>query len=123
MKLLIVRGISGSGKSTYAKSLHPDYIHLEADQFFYVGEKYCFDPSKLAAAHRWCYQQVTYYLQKGYDVVVSNTFCRKWEYQQYLDLKNVSPALEISIHVCTGNYKSLHAPDKVVERQRKNWED
>jgi adenylate kinase family enzyme len=47
--IYLVRGIPGSGKSTFAKSLGG--THFETDQFFMVDGKYNFDGSKLKEAH------------------------------------------------------------------------
>jgi adenylate kinase family enzyme len=33
-RLIIIRGLPGSGKSTFAKSYFNGYIHLEADMYF-----------------------------------------------------------------------------------------
>jgi hypothetical protein len=56
-KVVIVRGISGSGKSHYASSLAATGV-VSADNFF-VGEDgvYRFDPSKLPLAHAECMLQ------------------------------------------------------------------
>lgn len=53
MNIVILIGISGAGKSTYAKTL-PRPIIVSADDFFMVGGEYKFDPSKLDAAHGRC---------------------------------------------------------------------
>jgi len=49
--LYIVRGIPGSGKSTFAKTLGGN--HYEADMYF-IGESgnYNFDPTKIKDAHQ-----------------------------------------------------------------------
>lgn len=127
MKLLIVRGLSGSGKSTYARSLlsKGEYDqHEEADMFFYQNPdgKYRFDSNFIASAHRWCKNNVESGLIMGRNVIVSNTFCRKWEYQPYLDLAKQYGA-EVEVYVCRGSFKSIHAPDEVVEKQKQNWEE
>jgi len=57
MKLILVRGVSGSGKTTYAKKLindDPSLSHYEADMFFYTNGSYNFNPFKLKDAHAWC---------------------------------------------------------------------
>jgi len=40
-KLILVRGLPGSGKSTFAKTF--GCLHVEADMFYIVGGKYRFD--------------------------------------------------------------------------------
>ena len=51
--LYIVRGIPGSGKSTFAKTLGGQ--HYESDMFF-INEngEYNFDVTKIKDAHQWC---------------------------------------------------------------------
>jgi predicted kinase len=84
--LYIVRGIPGSGKSTFAKTLGG--IHIEADQYFVDLEgNYNFDGSKIKLAHNWCMIQT----QKAMvddepKIVVSNTFTQEWEMETYFKL-------------------------------------
>ena len=51
--LYIVRGIPGSGKSTFAKTLGGQ--HFEADMYF-IDESgnYKFDITEIKLAHEWC---------------------------------------------------------------------
>ena len=84
MKVLyIVRGIPGSGKTTYAEGLGLKH-HYETDQFW--GEDYAFDPSRLREAHQWCQDVTETALADGNDVVVSNTFIRQWEIEPSLSI-------------------------------------
>ena len=88
--LYLVRGIPGSGKSTFAKSLGG--THFEADQFFMVDGKYKFDGSKLKEAHNWCQNIVNtamiLNLTAGLNkrIVVSNTFTQEWEMKPYFEM-------------------------------------
>jgi predicted kinase len=88
--LYIVRGLPGSGKSTFAKSLGG--IHSEADQFFMVDGEYKFDGSKIKDAHKWCQNEVNSAMILNHTtnlnnvIVVSNTFTQEWEMQPYLDM-------------------------------------
>lgn len=85
--LYIVRGIPGSGKSTFAKTLGG--IHWEADMFFtdpFTGD-YNFDPSKIKSAHEWCQLNVKENMMESEDkIIVSNTFTQEWEMQPYFDM-------------------------------------
>ena len=89
--LSICRGIAGSGKSTFAKTLGG--IHIEADQYFVDGDgNYNFDGSKIKLAHEYCKAQTEAWMktdgtQVNVDkIVVSNTFTQEWEFQPYLEL-------------------------------------
>jgi predicted kinase len=95
--LFLVRGLPGSGKSTFANHIWNEYAICEADQYF-IDKKtleYKFDPTKLREAHEWCRNQVEarmidHQVNKQYypEIVVSNTFTQEWEMQAYMDLAN-----------------------------------
>lgn len=95
-KLYILRGVSGSGKSTKAKELVAEqerrgnsHFIASADDFFVnkrSGE-YEFDPSKLRHAHAWCKTRAEMAMELGIEVVVvDNTNTQKWEYIPYIDM-------------------------------------
>jgi len=85
--LILLRGLPGSGKSTFAKALGKLYI--EADSYFISREtgEYQFDASKLKEAHEWCRENVDLLMDlDGCDIVVSNTFTQEWEMEPYFKL-------------------------------------
>jgi predicted kinase len=84
--LYIVRGIPGSGKSTFAKTLGGQ--HYEADMFFIDEEgNYNFDVSKIKDAHQWCQSIVKTDMILEYPkIVVSNTSTQEWEMEPYFKL-------------------------------------
>jgi adenylate kinase family enzyme len=73
--LILLRGLPGSGKSTFAKQICNQ--HIEADMFFIQDGEYKFDASKLKEAHAWCKDKTEAWMQKGYNVCVSNTFTQE----------------------------------------------
>jgi predicted kinase len=84
--LYIVRGIPGSGKSTFAKTLGGQ--HYEADMFFIDEEgNYKFDVTKIKDAHQWCQSFVKTDMILEYPkIVVSNTSTQEWEMEPYFTL-------------------------------------
>jgi predicted kinase len=88
--LYIVRGVPGSGKSTFAKSIGG--IHIEADQFFMENGKYNFDITKIKLAHKYCQNQTEAWMKtdgtqvNNDKIVVSNTFTQEWEMEPYFKL-------------------------------------
>jgi predicted kinase len=126
LKLILIRGVSGSGKTTYAKKLieeDPNLSHYEADMFFDVDGYYHFDPRQLKDAHSWCQARTEKDLKNGKSVIVSNTFTQKWEIEPYIELAKKYQA-NVIIKKMTGNYKNIHGvPDDVVERMKARWEN
>jgi predicted kinase len=84
--LYIVRGIPGSGKSTFAKQLTSNVF--EADHYFIDNEgNYNFDPSKIKDAHKDCQDNVRYAMESSISkIAVSNTSTQDWELQPYFEL-------------------------------------
>jgi predicted kinase len=92
--LTLVRGLPGSGKSTFANLITNEFSICEADKFFYDKEgNYNFDATKLREAHEWCREQVEIRMKDNGvnpqfypEIVVSNTFTQKWEMEAYYKL-------------------------------------
>ena len=120
--LILIRGISGSGKTTMAKELLKviDAKHFEADMYFTdIYGDYNFDPSKLKDAHLWCKTVTKQALENGHNVIVANTFTQKWEMKDYLDMD----CNTIAIFECKGEYKSVHdVPEKSIQAMKDRWE-
>jgi len=85
MELILVRGLPGSGKSTFAKSLGCPYF--EADEYFVKDNRYVFDGSKIKLAHQWCKERTEHVMREGIKkIAVSNTFTQEWEMEDYYKL-------------------------------------
>jgi predicted kinase len=63
MKIKILRGGSGAGKSTWVKNNHSDAKVFSADLYFMVDGEYKFDPAKLGAAHAQCLRSFIEHIQ------------------------------------------------------------
>ena len=76
-KVTILRGIPGSGKSTWARKNRPYVYVCSADQYFHgPGEnphEYRFCPKQLPEAHAECLRSFVNLTRTGTDLVVDNT--------------------------------------------------
>lgn len=126
-KLELVRGLPGSGKSTYAKQRVLDgfcHTHYEADMFFMTKDGfYAFDHSKLYQAHKWCFESVKKDLEKGLNVVVSNTFTRKREIRPFFNLC-IELDCELDILTLKTSFGSIHdVHEETMNKMRQRFVD
>lgn len=119
--LTLVRGIPGSGKSTYVKKLNIlASQHIEADMFFidHNTGKYEFDREKLRAAHDWCKEHVRLGLESGKDMWCSNTFTTISELRPYFQIAKECGA-ELVVLTMNGSFESIHdVPEETLKRMR-----
>lgn len=118
--LYLIRGVPGSGKTTMAKEMGLEN-HFEADMWF-ERNNIPFKKELLSVAHEWCKQRVGRAMLSGNDIVVSNTFIRKWEMDPYLDLA-FSFGYHVVVKIASGNYENVHGcPKETVDRMRTSFE-
>ena len=136
--LIIIRGVSGSGKSTFAEwlvenILHTQYINdydnyeehihpkkFEADQWFIDNDE-PWNPRYLQTAHEWCQAEVKKSLQDGYITIVSNTTTTKKELQPYIKIAE-DLGIQYFVLVADGDYQNVHeVPDKKVRQQAERF--
>lgn len=125
--LIILRGISGSGKSTFADflsrlgGLDNDAQKFEADQWF-VDNDEPWNPRYLQTAHEWCQAEVKKSLQAGYITVVSNTTTTKKELDPYI---KIARDLDVKyfVLIADGDYNNVHdvSTPKVEQQARRMY--
>lgn len=117
--LTLIRGIPGSGKTTFGlELLGKSYksAMFEADDFWQDRE---FDPKYLHLAHKECQDNTREALKGGYDVIVANTFTRLWEMEPYLSMTD-----NVKVYRMTGEYGSVHnVPQKTINKMKSRFED
>lgn len=125
---ILVRGMPGSGKTTFVKKTFGDRLwnfidHFEADQYFTdIDGNYRFDASRLKDAHQLCLDNTEWSLSKGREVVVSNTFTTIKELKPYFELGKMYNATPVVI-LCQNKFTSVHnVPEEALERMKNRFE-
>jgi predicted ABC-type ATPase len=119
-RLILVRGMSGTGKSTFAKTF--GVLHVEADMFFMQDGKYKWSGDRVPHAHKWCYDSVLNAMSHKIDVVVSNTFTQVWEMEKYI-ISATSNGYDVVIYRCIRDYGNVHSvPEEAIQRMRERFE-
>ena len=131
-KLYIVRGLPGSGKSTFAEALvGSDFLVCEADKYFIVDGEYKFDGTKIKQAHEWCRNRVETYMKDSLvndqfyrEIAVSNTFTQEWEMELYYKLAEQYGYVVFSIIVENrhGGKNAHGVPDEKLEQMKNRFE-
>jgi len=82
--LVVMRGVSGSGKSSKAKELGQGGIILSTDDFW--GPEYAFDPTRIKEAHQWNQQRAFDAIRKGISpIVIDNMNLQAFEARPYVE--------------------------------------
>lgn len=132
-RLVLMRGLPGSGKSYYARTMFQNATILSTDQYFMVGDEYCFEPKKLGFAHSWNQWRAEQAMrQKHKVVVIDNTHTRLWEMEPY---KKLAKEYDYRVEIHTPDtpwkndpiichQKQTHGvPLEAVQRMLARWED
>jgi len=117
-QVIILSGVSGSGKSTYAKTLMHDAknkgdaitaIVSTDDYFTDVNGVYNFDARKLSEAHSQCFRHFILSLQANCNlVIVDNTNTTQVEIAPYM-LGASAFGYKAEIHTLNINISTAHA--------------
>jgi predicted kinase len=125
--LYIIRGVSGSGKSTFGSRLKAGglvrYV-ISADDYMIDSDgAYQFDPKRLKECHTRCQMDAVCMLRSRESVAVCNTFTRIWEMQPYIDMARNMDA-HLYVIRCEGAFQNLHGvPHETVKEMRDRFED
>ena len=128
--LIILRGVSGAGKSTVADMLAEGLWPIcEADKFHYTEDGvYDWKPENMQAAHAWCQRQVREYMEDDFNglgnfkkIIVSNTSTSEKELKPYLDLaaENGYRVISLVVENRHGNNSVHNVPQETRDAQER----
>lgn len=131
--LYIIRGLPGSGKSTFAKNLIGTHLaagdlafHFEADMYFLDADgNYVFDATKLKDAHSMCFDAVkSAMMMNANAIAVSNTFTREWEFNNYVKLakENAYMVTTLVVENRHGGVNEHNVPEDVLKDMKSRFE-
>lgn len=123
--VLILKGVSGSGKSSFAsfiQSLYPKAVICCADDHFYDKHgNYNFNASQLGAAHLNCKKKFEFSLDNGAECVIvanTNTAQREWKYYHDLALERGYKVFFLVIENRHGGENIHRVPTDTLKRQK-----
>jgi cytidylate kinase len=124
--LFIIRGLPGSGKTTYAAALSKrlGIPYNEADMYFTDKDgNYNFDGTKIGDAHDWCGDQVYASVVEGQSVIVSNTFTTWKEMEMYVQMA-AQFGFRAKMIQMNGKWNSVHnVPEKSIAKMQARFVD
>lgn len=127
--LYLVRGLPGSGKTTFSKSVEQEGdLVIAADDFMInAAGKYEFDAGRLDEVHLVhlaCARKVSEAMKKGTDrIFVHNTFTEDWEIEPYVALAKQHQYRVFSLIVENRHeHSSLHdTPPETLKAMRERF--
>lgn len=124
--MVILRGVSGSGKSTVAEYLrdiswnNSSTSIRTADQYFERDGLYAFNAADLGKAHQWCIDHVESDMINEFgQVIVANTSTTEKELKPYLELaaKYNYKVISLVVENRHGNQNVHGVPDETLKKQ------
>ena len=135
LNLILLRGVSGSGKSTVAE-LFTDAVLISTDDYFMIPDtegvlQYQFDANSLVVNHTKCQKAVEDVMMEAYAVkdmkntiVVHNTFTKDWEMDAYYTLAEIYGYMVHTLIVENrhGSGSTHEVPQSSIDAQRDRFE-
>lgn len=122
-QVIIVRGCSGSGKTTFIEENYPDAVVCSADDFFEEmamlnGTSYAeeFQPWLLSRAHQFCWGTFIHAVAVMGEklVAVDNTNICGWEFENF---ETLAKALGYDVHI---KIMPMNEPAEVYHKRNKH---
>jgi predicted kinase len=132
----ILRGLSGTGKSTFAKTIVNGGRIFSTDDLFMVDGEYQFDPSKLGEYHAENLRMATAFMEQTFHypdpptIVIDNTNTQHWEYAGYVEAAEeygyevviISIAWKEEDIPLYAERNSHGVPEEAIRRMAERWE-
>ncbi len=120
-RVIIMRGLPGSGKSTYSKQTFPEAAICSADDYFETPAGYVFNPMCIRDAHIQCMREFLEFTDTQDTVVVDNTNLNQFEIAPYVLVAEAKGftvnILRLVVDLPTAMARNVHkVPDGVLLR-------
>ncbi|KAI8893949.1 hypothetical protein BC833DRAFT_606728 [Globomyces pollinis-pini] len=140
LKLILLRGASGSGKSSLTKTILSENggvgVVLSSDNFFVNQDGvYQFDGKQLGQAHEWNLLNAQLAMNKSITpIIIDNTHVQRWEAKPYVQYA-IDKGYTVEVREPTTSWwiardsvelarRNTHNVSKeVIERMLERWED
>jgi predicted kinase len=123
-KLIIVRGLPGSGKSSFAESIFPGYKICTADDFHMVDGIYVWKQENAHKAHIYCQDKCKELMTRAISpVVVANTSTTEREMDPYYKMAEEYGYEVFSVIVENrhGGINSHNVPEETLQKMRERF--
>jgi tRNA uridine 5-carbamoylmethylation protein Kti12 len=137
--LYLVRGLPGSGKTTFATTLVRDLTEssdmwnptvsdacvVSADDYFMVSGRYEFQGTRLPEAHKHCRDSVIGCMMNGINhIFVANTFTTVKEMEPYYEMANEHGYMVVSMIIENrhGGENVHNVPEHVINRMKNRFD-
>lgn len=125
---IILRGVSGAGKSTVASLIEElalgnkngRCVVATADDYFMKDGEYKFNPAALGKAHEWCRERVDFAMSFNVPVIIlANTSTSEKEFNPYIEMAGRHNYQIVSLIVENrhGNSSIHNVPEKTLVGQ------
>lgn len=126
-QVVILRGLPGSGKSDLAWMLWKTMgaTVCSADYYFYDGDEYVFDATKLGDAHAKCKEDFIHAIQNDEDVIVvdnTNTQQKEFEWYELTATHHGYTIRHLIVENRHGGVSSHKVPRETINKMRNRFE-
>lgn len=136
VRVVLLRGLPGTGKSTFAENLSGFVVTSSDDYYMTRDGRYLFNPLEYPQAHAYCLRKTRDNVRAGRNVIVANTFSQRWEMQPYFDMvKELREELHVNIMLTVldlfdagltdeqlAHWNTHRVPEERIAQMRTRWE-